>query len=104
MTQKMALKLHDTDNVAVCTSEVTVGDVVTVVAPDGARTEVTAVSDITFCNKVALRDIAEGDVILKYGEAIGRAVTAIAEGALADHHNIASQPRAYADEYLLKGE
>ena len=104
MTQKMALKLHDTDNVAVCTSEVTAGDVVTVVAPDGVRTGVTAVSDITFCNKVALRDISEGDVILKYGEAIGRAVTAIVKGALADHHNIASQPRAYADEYLLKGE
>ena len=104
MTQKMALKLNDADNVAVCTSEVTAGDVVTVVAPDGARTEVTAVSDITFCNKIALRAIAEGEVILKYGEAIGRAVTAIDKGALADHHNIASQPRAYADEYLLKGE
>lgn len=104
MTQKMALKLHDTDNVAVCTSEVSAGDVVTVVAPDGARTEVKAVSDIAFCNKVALRTIAEGDVILKYGEAIGCAVTGIPIGALADHHNIASQPRAYADEYLQKGE
>ena len=104
MTKKMALKLHDTDNVAVCTSEVSAGDVVTVVAPDGVRTEVTAVADIAFCNKVALRTIAEGDVILKYGEAIGRAVTGIPVGALADHHNIASQPRAYADEYLLKGE
>ena len=33
MTQKMALKLHDTDNVAVCTSEVSAGDIVAVVAP-----------------------------------------------------------------------
>ena len=104
MTQKMALKLHDTDNVAVCTSEISVGDIVAVVAPDGARTEVKAVSDIAFCNKIALQTIAEGDVILKYGEAIGRALTGIPIGALADHHNIASQPRAYADEYFLKGE
>lgn len=61
-------------------------------------------SDIAFCNKIALQTIAEGDVILKYGEAIGRALTGIPIGALADHHNIASQPRTYADEYLLKGE
>ena len=71
MTQKMALKLHDTDNVAVCTSEVSAGDIVAVVALDGARTEVKATSDIAFCNKIALQTIAEGDVILKYGEAIG---------------------------------
>ena len=71
MTQKMALKLHDTDNVAVCTSEVSAGDIVAVVAPDGARTGVKATSDLAFCNKIALQTIAEGDVILKYGEAIG---------------------------------
>lgn len=46
MTQKMALKLHDTDNVAVCTSEVSAGDIVAVVALDGARTEVKATSSL----------------------------------------------------------
>ena len=100
MTQKMALKLHDTDNVAVCTSEISVGDIVAVVAPDGARTEVKAVSDIAFCNKIALQTIAEGDVILKYGETIGRALTGIPIGALADHLDIL--PSLKAEDSWIK--
>ena len=38
----------------------------------------------------------------KYGEMIGRATALIPTGSLANDANIASQPRAYADEYLLK--
>lgn len=104
MTRKIALKLHDDDNVAVCTSEVTPGDVVALISPDGAETEITARAAIAFCNKIALVDIAAGEEILKYGESIGRTTAAIPQGGLADHHNIESQPRAYADEYVLKGE
>ena len=99
-----ALHIHPKDNVAVCTSEVKTGDRVEVIDSDGTRSEIVAVTPITFCNKIALVDIPKGSDILKYGEVIGKAVEDIPFGSLVNHINIASQPRAYADEYLLKGE
>ena len=38
-------------------------------------------------HKVALRDIAEGDDVLKYGEVIGRAIAAIPAGSHLHVHN-----------------
>ncbi len=97
-----ALRINPKDNVAVCTSAVSAGNPVEILEPDGSRAEVVAVTDVPFCNKVALRDIAAGDEILKYGEVIGKATEAIPKGALVNDRNIASQPRRYADEYILK--
>ena len=96
-----ALRLHPSDNVAVCTTAVHAGDTVDVMAADGGHTTAAAVSDITFCNKIALTDIPKGADVIKYGEVIGTASEDIARGSLANDRNIASQPRAYADEYLL---
>ena len=39
-------------------------------------------------HKFALRDIAEGEDVIKYGYPIGHATRAIAKGELVDHHNI----------------
>ena len=91
-----ALHIHATDNIAVCTSAVQPGD--------GSRGAVKAAEAIAFCNKIALRDIASGEEVLKYGEVIGKATEDIRKGCLVNDRNIASQPRAYADEYLLKKE
>lgn len=99
-----ALQLHLDDNVAVCTLAVKAGDVVEIIRPDGSKGEVVAVTDNTYCNKIALFDIAEGESVIKYGEVIGRASADIARGSLANDANIASQPRAYADEYILKNK
>ena len=59
---------------------------------------------IPFCNKIALIDIQEGEEIFKYGEVIGKAIAFIPKGTLVNHLNIASQPRSYAEEYVLKGK
>ena len=104
MSAVRALHLHPNDNVAVCTVGVTQGDVVEIMGSDGSRTEVVATTDNTYCNKIALVDIAQGDPIIKYGEMIGLASASIPKGALANDANIASQPRAYADEYILAQE
>ena len=98
--QVKALQMHALDNVAVCTADTSQGDVVTVIDPEKGTTEITSVSAIAFGNKIALQDIGVGDVITKYGEMIGRAISPIAKGELVNHLNIASQPRDYADEYL----
>lgn len=97
-----AIQLHARDNIAVCTTPVEVGQTVVVTRPDGTTDEVVALSAITFCNKIALCAVAQGEEILKYGEVIGRSAAPIARGALANDVNIASQPRAYADEYLIR--
>ena len=41
-------------------------------------------------HKFALRDIAEGEDVIKYGYPIGHATCAIAKGELVDHHNLAT--------------
>ena len=41
-------------------------------------------------HKFALRDIAEGEDIIKYGNPIGHATRDISKGELVDHHNIAT--------------
>ncbi|WP_142848128.1 UxaA family hydrolase [Telmatospirillum sp. J64-1] len=49
---------------------------------------VVAKDDIPLGHKVALRDIAEGETILKYGHDIGKAVAAIPQGGHAHVHNV----------------
>jgi altronate dehydratase small subunit len=51
---------------------------------------VTLVDAVEFGHKFALKDIAKGDDILKYGEVIGRATAAIPTGAHAHVQNIES--------------
>lgn len=46
--------------------------------------------DIPAGHKLALRDIAEGEDVIKYGYPIGHATRAIAKGELVDHRNIAT--------------
>ena len=47
-----------------------------------------AVSDIPIGHKLAIRPIAEGDTVIKYGVDIGKAVAAIGPGEHAHVHNI----------------
>lgn len=99
-----ALHIHSKDNTAVCTSEVKAGEEVEIIDSDGSRSSIKAVSSIPFCNKIALTDIQEGAEVFKYGEVIGKAMSFIPKGTLVNHTNISSQPRSYAEEYVLKGE
>lgn len=98
-----ALHIHPMDNVAVCTSEVHIGDTVEIIESDGSKSSITATGTIAFCNKIALVDIEKGQDVLKYGEVIGKATALIPFGSLVNDQNIASQPRSYADEYIQIG-
>jgi (2R)-sulfolactate sulfo-lyase subunit alpha len=51
-------------------------------------TSVKAVQDIPIGHKVALRDMASGDTVIKYAVDIGVVTTPIARGAHAHVHNI----------------
>lgn len=50
--------------------------------------EFKAVNDIPIGHKLAVRAIANGDTIIKYGTDIGRAVAAIGPGEHAHVHNV----------------
>lgn len=49
---------------------------------------ITLLQDIPIGHKFALREIAEGSTVLKYGHDIGRAVAAIKTGAHVHIHNL----------------
>lgn len=59
-------------------------------AAKGQILEVRIVEDIPQYHKFAVRDIAQGEVVRKYGEVIGIATQPIARGAYVHDHNIAS--------------
>ena len=87
MPAKRALIMHPYDNVATAVEEIRAGDEVAIPL---VRTTLTlrALEAIPFGFKIALQEIPKGDIIRKYGEAIGRAGTAIAKGALVHIHNL----------------
>jgi altronate dehydratase len=57
----------------------------------GTIERVTAVAAIALGHKLALRALAAGAVVRKYGEAIGAASAAIAPGEHVHVHNLESQ-------------
>lgn len=83
--------LHDPkDSVAVVVVEgVKAGDALTGLILDEDRTiTLQCIEDIPLGHKVALRDMAAGDTVIKYGVDIGRVVQPIRKGAHAHVHNV----------------
>ena len=89
-----AILLNERDNVATCTGATQKGDTIKIIGGG----EVHCIEDIPIWHKVALRPIAAGEKIFKYGEIIGEALTDIAAGAWVSHENIFSVPRDYDSE------
>lgn len=89
--RKRVLKMHPSDVVATAIDAVKAGDSVAVCTKDGAQVdELNALEDIELYHKLALVDLAEHDLVRKYGEIIGEATQPIKRGAHVHVHNIAS--------------
>ncbi|HEY2818795.1 MAG TPA: UxaA family hydrolase [Casimicrobiaceae bacterium] len=83
--------LHDpNDSVAVVVIEgVKAGATLTGLILDQDRTiELSAAQDIPIGHKVALKNMAVGDTVIKYGVDIGKVVAPIKKGEHAHVHNI----------------
>ena len=83
--------LHDPkDSVAVVVVEgVKAGTMLTGLVLDEDRTiTLPCIQDIPIGHKVALKDMAVGDTVIKYGIDIGKVVQSIAKGQHAHVHNI----------------
>ncbi len=77
--------MHPNDNVAVAAVDLSPGQAVEVVGE-----MIPIVQPIPFGHKFARRPISSGGIITKYGQPVGRAVSAIAPGEHAHVHNIES--------------
>lgn len=77
------LKINPADNVAVAINPLAAGTTVNV---DGD--EITLISDIPAGHKFALRDIADGENVIKYGFPIGHTRHEVKRGAFLDHNDI----------------
>ena len=74
--QKNVIQIHDDDGVAVALAPLAKGTTVTVTG-GSTPVEVTLLNDIPQGHKFALKDIAEGEPVIKYGYPIGAAKAAI---------------------------
>lgn len=81
-----AVILNDADNVATLIEKAEKGDKY-LPPKTSPGTEIKITTDIPFGHKLAIQSIKEGDLIIKYGRAIGRATQNISAGAHVHEHN-----------------
>jgi len=86
------LRLHAQDNVLTAIGRLRAGDVASI---DGTQYRIE--TDISIGHKLAARDIAAGEKIIKYGAPIGSATRPIRRGEHVHTHNLQS-------DYLPGGE
>ncbi|MGI9521845.1 MAG: UxaA family hydrolase [Hyphomicrobiaceae bacterium] len=87
---KPHLLVHDhEDNVGVVVVEgLTAGtEMLCVVTHDNTDFSLTAKADIPIGHKVAVKDLVEGDTVVKYGEDMGRMVSQAKQGEHVHTHN-----------------
>jgi (2R)-sulfolactate sulfo-lyase subunit alpha len=85
------LLVHDRrDNVGVVVVEdLAAGtDMLAVVTEDNSDFRIKAGEAVPIGHKVALKDLAVGDTVIKYGEDIGKIVAPVAKGAHVHTHNL----------------
>ena len=86
-----AIQIDDSDNVATVTSEVSKGERVEVLSPEGSvLMSPEALGDVPFGHKIALKGIARGEEVVKYGEVIGVASAGLEVGEWLHTHNVES--------------
>src|SRR5207237_1670374 len=81
-----AVRVHPADDVAVAVRPLTAG---TRVEVPGAA--VTLAEDVPAGHKIALRDLAKGEPVTKYGMPIGAATADVAAGQWIHSHNLATR-------------
>jgi len=92
--ENSAIRLHPSDNVAIARVPIAAG---TELRMDGAM--VAAREAIPAGHKLALRTIAAGEMVFRYGQGIGRARTEIAPGEHVHTHNIGFEELRFDYEF-----
>lgn len=89
MTQK-AILIDKKDNVATALRELEEGKAIEVGIEDHTLNIVLS-QNIPFGHKFSLKDIKQGEAVIKYGETIGLATKQIRQGEHVHVHNVESQ-------------
>ena len=84
--------INEKDNVATALEPLKAGAKVSAEV-QGRAEEIKLLSDIPMGHKFALKDMEEGEAVIKYGEPIGQSTAKITRGEHVHVHNVASQPR-----------
>src|SRR5262245_18283422 len=92
--ENAAIHLNPADNIAVGRVPLSVGQVLTTVG-----IEITERSAVPAGHKVALLDIAAGEKIVRYGQTMGRARTAILPGDHVHTHNVAFEELTFQYDF-----
>src|SRR5579862_7080401 len=82
--ENSVIRLHPSDNIAVARVPISAGAELSV---EGVR--VVALDAFPAGHKIALRAVEAGEIVLRYGQAIGRARAAIEAGRHVHTHNLA---------------
>ena len=86
-----AIVIDKTDNTATLFGEVRAGGLVSIVGENGETLqEIIARQDIPVGHKIALREIGEGEKVIKYGEIIGVTTQKIQRGGHVHVQNVVS--------------
>lgn len=92
MAKHNALVHEAIDDVCVVIVDIKAGDEVSAVTLDGVpQATVKAVQDIPLGHKVALKNVAKGSDVIKYGRSIGAASQDIKQGQHVHTHNVKSK-------------
>ena len=81
---RRSLRIQPEDSVMCVLEDAHKGD--TVKTPEGEK--IVLLEDIEFGHKVAIKDLKEGDPIIKYGEEIGYMLTDAPKGTWIHMHNM----------------
>jgi altronate dehydratase small subunit len=84
--------INERDNVATALKPLKAGTEVSAEV-QGLIEKIKLLSDIPMGHKFALKDMEEGEAVIKYGEPIGQSTTKITRGEHVHVHNVVSQPR-----------
>ncbi len=87
-----AIVMNEKDNVATALKPFRKGATVSLEI-QGRVEKLTLMSDVPMGHKFALKDIDEGEAVIKYGEPIGQSTARISRGEYIHVHNVVSQPR-----------
>lgn len=83
-----AMIIDEKDTAAVAIEPVEAGGTVAWLDKEGGLHSMTAVTDIPIYHKFAIKDMAKGEPVIKYGEHIGLAGTDIRAGEHVHVHNV----------------
>jgi altronate dehydratase small subunit len=84
--------INEKDNVATALKALNAGAEISVQF-QGRVQKITLLSAIPVGHKFALKDMEEGEAVIKYGEPIGQTTAKITRGEHVHVHNVVSQPR-----------